>query len=207
MTAIVRKTVNVASTRSAGPDTRTFTISTRDEDREGDILDVEGVVLDAYRKNPVVLWAHKYDTLPVGRSRRIDIRGDRLEADVQFAPTEFAQEIKTLVDAGYIRAASVGFLPLQSEPLKRGRRFTKWELLEWSLVPVPSNPEALLVAAKAKGLKVPALSKALSSRPSMIKLPATLGGGIISVDSLERQIREVVHDAIEPLMVHGLRRR
>lgn len=35
-------------------------ISTRDVDRDDDIMDPKGCVLDEYRLNPVVLWNHDY---------------------------------------------------------------------------------------------------------------------------------------------------
>jgi hypothetical protein len=65
-----------------------------------------------------------------------------------------------LYRGGFLRATSVGFLPKEwrevTDPKRRGMMpldFVRQELLEYSLVPVPSNPRALLDAAKA-GLDV-----------------------------------------------------
>ncbi len=44
------------------------TISTRARDRQGDVIEPTGVRLDRFRKNPVVLYAHDYEALPVARS-------------------------------------------------------------------------------------------------------------------------------------------
>ena len=47
-------------------------------------------------------------------------------------------------EQGLLRAASIGFRPLESSPNGRGGlSFTRWELLEWSLVAVPANAEAV----------------------------------------------------------------
>ena len=45
---------------------------------------------------------------------------------------------------GFLRAASISWLPLESRPVEGGRlRDTRSELLEWSIVAVPADPDAL----------------------------------------------------------------
>ena len=56
-----------------------------------------------------------------------------------------------MVDAGILRAVSVGFRPLKHEPLDAeepwsGARFLEQELVECSLVSVPANANAIAVA-------------------------------------------------------------
>ncbi len=195
-----RQTVSITTKQAAGEDLRTFTISTRSSDREGDILEPAGVVLDNYRKNPIVLWSHAYNALPIGQSLRIGPVGNlRIEADVKFAPTEFAQQVKILVDQGFIRTASVGFRSLApAEPLDTGGyRYTSWELLEWSIVNVPANAEALILAAKSKGLKVDAIERAGQRNPlPWIHLPEEAGGGVITLEYLGKIVREITQDLI-----------
>ena len=62
--------------------------------------------------------------------------------------SEASDEAYQLVAEGYLRAVSVGFRPLEWEPMPdgRGTRFTSVELLEISLVSVPANASALLAA-------------------------------------------------------------
>jgi len=51
---------------------------------------------------------------------------------------------------GWVKAASIGFAPITWEENDEGGwTFTEWELLEWSLVPVPANQEALRRMVKA----------------------------------------------------------
>jgi len=141
-----------------------FKISTNIPDRDEDILEPQGVMLENYRKNSVVLFAHDYSSLPVGKSVSEKIYTDYIESEVEFAPTAFAQDCKKLCEGGFLKAASVGFIGLESEPIdgsKYGKRYKKWELLEWSIVPVPSNAASLIQNAKSKGVNLDAMEKEL----------------------------------------------
>jgi len=46
-------------------------ISTDAVDRDGDIIEVDGWEIDNYLANPVVLWAHDYRGVPVGRALEV----------------------------------------------------------------------------------------------------------------------------------------
>lgn len=139
-----------------------FITSTEAEDRDGDIIEIDGWKLDNYLKNPVILYGHNYEGLPVGKSINIqkDSINKKLIQDVKF-PTkeeyEFADTVYRLAKADYLNATSVGFIGLQSEPRLDekgnylGKRYKKQELLETSIVPVPSNPTALM-EARSKGI-------------------------------------------------------
>ncbi len=140
--------------------TMTMVVSTEDEDREGDIIEAAGWDLKAYKKNPVVLFAHNYSQPPVAKALDIRIEDGKLISTLQFAPTPFAQEVWTLYSQGFMRAASVGFLPKRWEEHTDAERRGMWgmpriykeqELLEYSLVPVPANANAL-VSLAVKGL-------------------------------------------------------
>lgn len=133
-----------------------FTISTGSVDRDRDTLSVAGWVLDNYVKNPVVLWAHYYGQPPVARTESIVKRAKALRATAQFATAEeypFADTIFRLVNGGYLQATSVGFRPIKwaYDEDRRGYDIEEQELLEFSIVPVPANPEALM-DAKAAGI-------------------------------------------------------
>lgn len=122
-------------------------------DRVGDIVVPGGCRLDAYRKNPIVLADHD-STKPVGTAA-IEVKANRVEAVITFAPagaSEVADRTCALVKSGVLNAVSVGFLPLASEPIrdKSGRqtgvKITDWELTEISIVAVPANAEAVVIA-------------------------------------------------------------
>ncbi len=138
----------------AGP--LVFVASTGEADRHGDTVAPEGWRLDAYRENPVVLWAHDYGEPAIGRAEAVWSDGRALRARLEFAPTEFAGQVERLYRQGYQRGVSVGFRPLRFEERRDpvngaflGIRFLEQELLEISAVPVPANGGALLAEEAA----------------------------------------------------------
>ena len=131
-----------------------FVISTDDVDRHGDVIVSQGWNLESYRRNPVFLWAHDYARPVIGRAVDVWSEAHRLIAQVEFAPTDFAQEVAKLYRSGYQRGVSVGFKPLRYEERRHektgvflGIRFLELELLEPRAVPVPANRDALRRAA------------------------------------------------------------
>jgi hypothetical protein len=92
-----------------------FCLSDGSVDRMGDRIAVNGWELGAYRKNPTVLWAHDSSAPPIGRMVRDFVTNEKLMGDVQFASADvypFADTIYRLVTEGFIKAGSVGFLPI-----------------------------------------------------------------------------------------------
>ena len=146
----------LAETRGAGSTSSehslTLHASIESEDRAGDVIRAEGWELDNYRLNPVVLWAHRHDLLPVGKSVDVWVDSGALMATVEFAPTEFAQQVRRLFEGGFLRGVSVGFRALKASPRsgngasgdgRTGIVFERQELLEISAAPVPMHPLAL----------------------------------------------------------------
>jgi len=149
--------------------TVTAYVSTIAPDRDGEILLPRGAVLDEYRKNPVVQYAHDRFALPVGKNLWIKVDGRGLIAKTLFARHDFAEQVFQLYREGFLNAWSVGFAPVdwapkdgqllagralgldESDLLGVRRVYTKWALLEYSAVPVPANPQALTIAI-GKGL-------------------------------------------------------
>lgn len=143
--------------RAAG-DEPEIVISTAAVDREGDILEPDGAELADYQKNPVVGFGHfRQEPMPIGATTSVTREPGRgLRARWRWLEGDpFAARVRNAWEQGVLRAASVGFLPLAHEPRKDGRglRYTRWTLLEWSLCPVPANPEAVRTL-KALGLPV-----------------------------------------------------
>jgi HK97 family phage prohead protease len=123
----------------------------------GDTVAVGGWDLSAYKRNPVVLFAHDSSSPPVGRANRVWSDGTRLLGDVEFADKEtydFADTIYRLIKGGFLKSGSVGFLPTEyrfSERAAGGIDYRSQELLEFSIVPVPANANAL-TEARMKGI-------------------------------------------------------
>lgn len=134
-----------------------FVVSTGTRDRDGDTVDPKGWRLDAYQRNPVVLWAHDASQPPVAKALRIGVDGGALKALAQFPDAEtyaFADTVFRLYAGGYLSAVSAGFMPGAAEPFEadgiKGYRITEQELWEFSAVPIPANPDALVAAKAAK---------------------------------------------------------
>ena len=99
----------------------TFVVSTEEVDRHGDVVMAGGWRLEAYRRNPVFLWAHDYTRPVIGRAAAVWAEADRLLARMDFAPTDFAREVAALYRNGYQQGVSVGFKPLRFEERAAGR--------------------------------------------------------------------------------------
>jgi HK97 family phage prohead protease len=74
---------------------------------------------------------------------------DVLMVKGRFASTPLGQELRTLVTEGHIRTMSVAFRGAKKETKDGVTTIKSAELLNAAFVPVPANPEALVVAAKA----------------------------------------------------------
>jgi len=135
-------------------------------DRMGEIVDPYGADLENFKRNPVVLFGHQHHSVGVipiiGRSAWQKLVGEQWLSKTIFSDaTQFARDAWMLAKEGFLRATSIGFNPLKWEtkklkdvelsPANRSkfdpdmetRIYRKWELWEYSLVPVPANPNAL----------------------------------------------------------------
>lgn len=139
-----------------------FTISTAGVDRMGDTISVDGWDLSNFRKNPVVLWAHDARSLPIAKASDVRIEDGVLKATAEFASAEanpLAESVLQLIKGRFLNATSVGFMPRKwrfadDDSRTLGIDFEEQELLEFSVVPVPANPEALI---EARGVDTKAL--------------------------------------------------
>jgi len=133
-------------------------ISTAARDRDKDTLAPEGWDLSNYKKNPVVLWAHDHHTPPIAQAPRTFVSDGKLISFPEFVDEEiypFGAMIGKMVNGGWLKAASVGFNPKTwvFNEEEQGYDFDSQELLEFSIVCVGSNPEAL-VGAKSAGINL-----------------------------------------------------
>jgi HK97 family phage prohead protease len=135
-----------------------FVMSDDSVDRMGDVIEADGWLLDNFRKNPIALFGHDA-RFPIGKWSEVVVRGNQLIGRLALMDpvSDRMREVHAAVDAGVLRAVSVGFHPTPGsyEPIEGskvgGLRFTEQELVECSLVSVPANPNALALA-KALGI-------------------------------------------------------
>lgn len=134
--------------------TKRFVFSDASIDHAGDSIDAKGWDLGVFKRNPVALFSHLSWEPPIGRASNVQVQGDTLVGDIEFASAdvyEFADTIFKLVDGGFLNAVSVGFKPKEwaftnDKNRPYGIDFKKQTLLEISVCPVPCNPNALTEA-------------------------------------------------------------
>lgn len=130
-------------------DDLTFVLSDATVDRYGDVIEAEGWDLRWFKRNPIALFGHSSD-FPIGTWTDVRVEGGKLLGRLELAAEGTSariDELRRLVAQKVLRAVSVGFKPVESEPIRGGGvRYIKSELMETSLVSVPANPAALAVA-------------------------------------------------------------
>ena len=145
----------VVERAEANDDSRSILFIASDEslDRVGDRIMADGWELEEYNKNPVVLWSHDARQPPIGTGE-VYVEGDKLMARATFPDEKtdrFGARIYRLLKAGFLNAVSVGFRPLDfnyrfEEDAFTGIDFLRQELLEFSVVNIPANSNAVAVA-------------------------------------------------------------
>jgi HK97 family phage prohead protease len=156
------------------------TISTESVDRDGEVMVPQGMNAKDYERNPVLLWNHD-PSQPIGRALTLK-RGDTsISAEFEFAkrPDDydgdwFPDYVRGLVAAGVVKGVSIGFMPMEGgvRMATKGdsdrygpdvrRVFSKWKLLEVSVVSVPANQDALISAVR-KGFVTESAAKRFGS--------------------------------------------
>jgi HK97 family phage prohead protease len=132
----------------AGDDPLVYVMSDETVDRVGDVIKASAWSLKNFVNNPVALFAHDHRFI-VGHWTDVKVQGKQLIGRLKLLPkgiSERLDEVIAAVEAGILRAVSVGFNadPEEIEPRKDGGYlFKSTELLECSLVSVPANPNAL----------------------------------------------------------------
>lgn len=142
-------------------------------DTYGTAFDADGWDFRRYKKNPVVFFSHESDRLPIGLGLKLEQspivgkdgktrNGWKLHALLSGSDLNpDAEPILKNWMAGRFRGSSVGFRPIKMEPASDEERtrmnigekeeayiIREAELLEISLVPVPSNASALARSIK-----------------------------------------------------------
>jgi len=134
------------------------TVSTPTLDRMNDRVVSTGLQVDAYRKNPVLLWGHNYNDpyAVIGRATAVEVTDSGMRLLPEWREptndTDPMHIIASLWDTKFVNAFSIGFRPIRyEENAEGGLDYLESEILEVSLVPVPANAEALRTAVKYLG--------------------------------------------------------
>ena len=188
-----------------------FRISSGMVDRDNDTIAPAGWKLGAWMANPVVLWAHDYSALPVAKGTGAFARADGLFADAEFPEEQlypFGHQVYQLLRGGFLKATSVGLRPLKwtRNEERGGIDFHEQELLEFSIVPVGANPDAL-VEAKAKGYDLARVRTWLHGSAARLALPKAGAENLYEVDeaALRAAIEAVLREQIQKVILDAVR--
>lgn len=158
MKTLHREMENLLSSSPEKSRTVRFLANTATKDRHDTIVLPQGVQLENFWKNPIFCWSHLQAGLAtspepedvIGRVTTLEVSEEGLVIEVEFAPEEInpkAERCYKAVQAGFLRAVSIGFDSLEEHDEGNGKEkvtvISKWELLEVSLVILGSNPDAL----------------------------------------------------------------
>lgn len=141
----------------------TFKLSDESLNRYGFWVLTSGLLLDSFKKNPVMLYDHeKWGVLPIGRWTNIRIENKVLMADAEFdMDDEYAAKIAGKVEKGFLRGCSIGFnITEKSEDkkfLKPGQTrptVVKAEVMEASITAFPGNKNALKLSCNGRQIQL-----------------------------------------------------
>lgn len=134
-------------------DTYSFLASSENVDSYGDVVVQKGISLKRFKKNPIILYQHNHDA-PIGTGKAYHT-DEGLKVDVKLAPpgvSSIVDTVRGLIEANILKAVSIGFSPVEWEPIRdvddqfTGFKFLKSLLHEISVVSIPANDEALAIA-------------------------------------------------------------
>lgn len=148
-----------------------LTASTEDLDRDNEVVDMGGLNLKFYNRNPVIAYNHDHSMPPIGRALWAKVQDRKLKALAKLAdrpadwpPIEwFPDTVFALAEQGILKGVSVGMLTLDASPptekeikarpdLASARRILRKNMLvEISIVSIGANQSALVQSVK-KGL-------------------------------------------------------
>jgi HK97 family phage prohead protease len=154
------KTMTIAVEKAVSDDKREFSaiITNEAKDRDDEVLLASGMSKSDFLSNGIILFNHDPDQ-PIGTATALRRSGDGWVAKGRIAENvQKAEEVWQLLKQGVLKAVSVGFqvveqrLPSKQDIAKYGKGvrniISKWNLLEFSIVSVGANQEALVLGTK-----------------------------------------------------------
>lgn len=109
---------------------------------------------DRFNDNPVMLSDHRNENEYVlGKWKNLRQEPYLLVADPSFDEnSERGKKVQQQVDAEYVKGASIGLIPYRFEIINDKLWLVDWEMVEASIVPIPSNRKSLAIYNEQKEL-------------------------------------------------------
>jgi len=160
----VIKSYDSSLTLDEGSRTVLAVISSDSVDRDAEVVSPKGMHKKTYSANPIVLFNHDKSSLPIGKALWIksdidDSGRGVIKAKYKITDkTEQGRAVFDLMKEGILTSHSLSFLSNHSSKpttkeinerpeLQQAKMIHRdWELLEFSVVTVPANPDAVALA-------------------------------------------------------------
>lgn len=130
-------------------------ISTEAVNSYGSRVLTDGIDISQYLRNPVLLWMHRRSwepgAMPIGKIENLRVEDGRLIGTPVFDQNDdFARQIESKWQNGFLRMASAGLEPIETtpdpalvQPGQTRETVTRCKLVEVSIVDIGGNDEAL----------------------------------------------------------------
>lgn len=187
-----------------------FVVSTNALDAHGERIDVDGIDLKDFKKNPVVLWGHNGFDLPIATAKKVWKEGRKLMARAEFyLDDEFSAKVYDYIVKGRLRAVSIG--GMVQEWGSDGMTISKMLMKEFSVVTVPANQEALVSSKGFEPLQddekneLEALAKGYARK--LVTEPTKLDKDIEILESLVATLKEVASSETQEKQADNITKR
>lgn len=117
-------------------------------DRVGDVI-VKGAFSGAATPMPMLFGHDQGDPVGVWEAAEEREEGLHMKGRLLVDDVPRARQVRALVASGAVRGLSIGFVTKNARRLSKGREINRLELLEVSLVSIPSHPGARVTSAKS----------------------------------------------------------
>lgn len=163
---VIRSFIPITERAKVNDTVYDFAMSDEIIDRHGTVVKLGGGAnIEQYKTNPVVLWMHESSKGMFSESYNPDLilgygepffKNGKLMNKIHFESESttgntLAEKVVKKIEFGSIRAGSIGFIPISGSYGEKDMGedeeifyIRDWTLLEYSIVTIPSNPNALV---------------------------------------------------------------
>lgn len=174
-----------------------FVVSTGDWDSHGERINVDGIDLKDFKKNPVVLWGHDGFNLPIAKATKIWKSDGKLMARALFnLADDFPAKVYQYIVDGFLNAVSIG--GMVEEWGHDGLTISKLVMKEFSVVSIPANQNALVAAKSLEGNDKAELNALARSYARKVFTQSDKSGFLESIETLKTLVA-----TLEELAVAG----
>jgi HK97 family phage prohead protease len=184
-------------------------------------VDAYGTILRAnwdlarFSANPVLLYAHNANGLPVGACADVRLEGKDLVFRAVFDDAnDFDEQVWQKYKRRVLRGFSVRFNPIEQRVIEQNGKqiieYTRSELMEISCTPLPGNAEALARSAgmksaegKREAMRTTTNHSNIESRIAKLEREATSRAVEASLESIPPEFRDVAR-SLPPDAAKGL---